>query len=193
MPNLYIIAGCNGAGKTTASFTVLPEMLNCDVFVNADEIARGLSPLKPDNAAIEAGRIMLRKIDGFIKQEKDFAFETTLATRSYTNTIRKAKKKGYDVTLLFFWLDSTNLAIERVKTRVSEGGHYIPSDVIVRRYYNGLKNLFNLFIPQTDYWMVFDNSDMAAELIAEGNTNQDLNIQNRVTFEKIKKLVNHEK
>ncbi len=193
MPNLYIIAGCNGAGKTTASFTVLPEMLNCEEFVNADEIARGLSPLKPENAAIEAGRIMLQKIDGFIKQEKDFAFETTLATRSYTNTIRKAQKKGYNVTLLFFWLDSTNLAIERVKTRVSEGGHNIPSDIIVRRYYNGLKNLFNLYIPQADYWMVFDNSNMAAALIAEGNTDQDWIIQNKVTFERLKKIGNHEK
>ncbi|WP_291857144.1 zeta toxin family protein [Marinilabilia sp.] len=156
-------------------------------------MARGLSPLKPENAAIEAGRIMLQKIDGFIKRKKDFAFETTLATRSYTNTIRKAKEKGYDVTLLFFWLDSTNLAIERVKTRVSEGGHNIQSNIIVRRYYNGLRNLFNLYIPQADYWMIFDNSNLAAGLIAEGNSDQDLNIQNRTTFERIKKLVNHEK
>ncbi len=136
---------------------------------------------------------MLQKIDGFIKRKKDFAFETTLATRSYTNTIRKAKEKGYDVTLLFFWLDSTNLAIERVKTRVSEGGHNIQSNIIVRRYYNGLRNLFNLYIPQADYWMIFDNSNLAAGLIAEGNSDQDLNIQNRTTFERIKKLVNHEK
>ncbi|PWD97737.1 zeta toxin family protein [Marinilabilia rubra] len=193
MPNLYIIAGCNGAGKTTASFTVLPEMLNCEDFVNADEIARGLSPLKPENAAIEAGRIMLQKIDNFIEQGKDFAFETTLATRSYINTIRKAQKKGYGVTLLFFWLDSTDLAIERVKARVSEGGHNIPSNIIVRRYFNGLKNLFNLYIPQTDYWMVFDNSNMAAALIAEGNTDQELSIQNMIIFERLKKLGNHEK
>lgn len=193
MPNLYIIAGCNGAGKTTASFTVLPEMLNCEDFVNADEIARGLSPLKPENAAIEAGRIMLQKIDNFIEQGKDFAFETTLATKSYINTIRKAQKKGYEVTLLFFWLDSTDLAIERVKARVSEGGHNIPSNIIVRRYFNGLKNLFNLYIPQTDYWMVFDNSNMAAALIAEGNTDQELSIQNMIIFERLKKLGNHEK
>lgn len=193
MPNLYIIAGCNGAGKTTASFTVLPEMLNCEDFVNADEIARGLSPLKPENAAIEAGRIMLQKINNFIEQGKDFAFETTLATRSYINTIRKAQKKGYEVTLLFFWLDSTDLAIERVKARVSEGGHNIPSNIIVRRYFNGLKNLFNLYIPKTDYWMVFDNSNMAAALIAEGNTDQELTIQNMIIFERLKKLGNHEK
>ena len=97
MPNLYIIAGCNGAGKTTASFTVLPDMLDCDEFINADEIARGLSPLNPDKAAIEAGRLMLTKIDKLISNEKDFAFETTLTTKSYTNTIQKAKENGYQV------------------------------------------------------------------------------------------------
>ena len=93
MPNLYIIAGCNGAGKTTASFTVLPEMLNCDEFINADEIARGLSPFNPDRAAIDAGRLMLTKIDDLLMKQKDFAFETTLATKSYTKTITKAQKK----------------------------------------------------------------------------------------------------
>jgi predicted ABC-type ATPase len=91
MLNLYIIAGCNGAGKTTASFTVLPEMLNCDEFINADDIARGLSPFNPDKAAIDAGRLMLSKIDKLISNNKDFAFETTLATRSYSNKIQKAK------------------------------------------------------------------------------------------------------
>lgn len=134
MPNLYIIAGCNGAGKTTASFTILPEMLNCDDFINADEIARGLSPLNPDKAAIEAGRIMLSKIDRLIENKQDFAFETTLSTKSYAKTITRAKSSGYQITLLFFWLDSPDLAIERVKTRVIEGGHNIPEPVIIRRY-----------------------------------------------------------
>ncbi|MGM0473228.1 MAG: zeta toxin family protein, partial [Bacteroidota bacterium] len=109
MPNLFIIAGCNGAGKTTASFTLLPKMLDCDEFINADEIARGISPFNPDKAAIEAGRYMLRKIDKLIRNRKDFAFETTLATRSYTKTIQKAKENGYQITLVFFWLDSVEL------------------------------------------------------------------------------------
>jgi predicted ABC-type ATPase len=135
MPNLFVIAGCNGAGKTTASFTVLPEMLNCDEFINADEIARGLSPFNPDKAAIEAGRIMLAKINKLIQCHLDFAFETTLSSKSFANTIREAKQNGYQTTLVFFWLDTVELAIERVKTRVLEGGHNIPSDVIVRRYY----------------------------------------------------------
>ncbi|MEI6139678.1 MAG: zeta toxin family protein [Mariniphaga sp.] len=106
MPNLYIISGCNGAGKTTASFSVLPDMLNCREFVNADEIARGLSPFQPDRVAIEAGRIMLARIDELLVQNVDFAFETTLSTRSYRNLVRKAQSQGYFVTLLYFWLNS---------------------------------------------------------------------------------------
>lgn len=193
MPNLYIIAGCNGAGKTTASFTVLPEMLNCDEFINADEIARGLSPLNPDKAAIEAGRLMLSKIDRLILNQKDFAFETTLSTKSYKNTILKAQQYGYQITLVFFWLDSPDLAIERVKTRVLEGGHNIPENIIIRRYYSGLDNLFKLYIPVCDYWMIFNNSKTASELIAEGYGDHDLDIKNISTFEMIKKLSRYDK
>src|SRR5258705_8723604 len=104
MANLYIIAGCNGAGKTTASFTILPEMLNCKEFVNADSIAAGLSPFNPESVAIEAGRIMLSRIDELMKAGGDFAFETPLATRSYVSLIREARQIGYKVTLLFIWL-----------------------------------------------------------------------------------------
>jgi predicted ABC-type ATPase len=193
MPNLYIIAGCNGAGKTTASFTVLPEMLHCDEFINADEIARGLSPLNPDKAAIEAGRIMLIKIDRLIKNHLDFAFETTLSTKSYTNTIKKARQMGYQVTLIFFWLDSPDLAIERVKIRVIEGGHGIPIPVIIRRYYSGLKNLFELYIPICDYWMIFNSSVSESVLIAEGYTDKDIDIKNNRTFDTIKKLSQYDK
>lgn len=151
MPNLYIISGCNGAGKTTASFTVLPEMLDCQEFVNADEIARGLSPFQPEKVAVEAGRIMLQRIDELLKKEVDFAIETTLATRSYAQTIKRAKTQGYNVTLVYFWLSSPELAIARVKRRVAEGGHNIPEEVIRRRYRNGIHHLFNLFLPICDY------------------------------------------
>ena len=190
MPNLYIIAGCNGAGKTTASFTVLPEMLDCDEFINADEIARGLSPLNPERAAIEAGRLMLTKIDKLISNKKDFAFETTLATKSYVNTIQKAQENGYQVSLVFFWLESVGLAKERVKIRVSDGGHSIPEPVITRRYYSGLANLFKLYLPICDYWMIFDNSAAPSNLIAEGYLNGEIAIKDTVTFEKLK---NHDK
>jgi predicted ABC-type ATPase len=168
MQNLYIISGCNGAGKTTASFTVLPEMLNCREFVNADEIARGISPFKPASVAIQAGKIMLNRIDELLSQNVDFAIETTLTTKSYLNTIAKAKRLGYQITLLFFWLNDVELAIERVKTRVSEGGHDIPEDVIRRRYTKGIENL-QRFIKSVDFWFVLNNSEEELHFIAEGN------------------------
>jgi len=132
--NLYVIAGCNGAGKTTASFTILPEILNCKEFVNADEIAKGLSPFQPEKVSFEAGRIMLNRINELLETNQNFAFETTLATKSYKSKIIKAKKENYNVTLLFFWLETVDIAIERVKTRVIEGGHNIETEVIKRRY-----------------------------------------------------------
>ena len=164
---LYIIAGCNGAGKTTASFTILPEILNCKEFVNADEIAKGLSPFQPETVAIEAGRLMLKRVDELLKNGADFALETTLATKSYKQKILSAQQNGYEVTLLFFWLPTVELAIERVKQRVIEGGHNIPEDVIRRRYKNGLENLFQIYLPVVDNAMIFDNSDKKYQLIAE--------------------------
>ena len=115
MPKLYIVAGCNGAGKTTASFTILPEILDCKEFVNADEIARGLSPFQPEKVSFEAGRIMLQRIQELLQDQVNFAFETTLSTRTFVNYIKEAKLLGYETTLLFFWLNSEDLAIERVK------------------------------------------------------------------------------
>ena len=127
---LYIIAGCNGAGKTTASFTILPEILNCHEFVNADEIAKGISPFQPEKVSFEAGRIMLNRIEELLRFGKDFAFETTLATKIYQDKIAVAKERQYQVVLIFFWLQNVDLAKERVKIRVKEGGHNIPEDII---------------------------------------------------------------
>jgi len=143
--NIYIIAGCNGAGKTTASFTILPEIINCKEFVNADEIAKGLSPFQPEKVAIEAGRIMLSRINELLSKNRSFAFETTLSTKSYKNKLIEAQGKGYTVTLIFFWLQSIELAKERIKVRVSEGGHNIEPDVVERRYLKGIKT-YSTFI-----------------------------------------------
>lgn len=143
-PNLYVISGCNGAGKTTASYTVLPEMLNCREFVNADNIAAGISPFNPESVALGAGRIMLKRINELLTEGADFAFETTLATKSYVSLLKKAKASGYKITLVYFWLSSPEEAIERVATRVSKGGHHIPEEVIRRRYYAGINNLVKL-------------------------------------------------
>ncbi|MCH5217572.1 MAG: zeta toxin family protein [Muribaculaceae bacterium] len=164
-PTLFIIAGCNGAGKTTASYSVLPELLGCREFVNADEIARGLSPFNPESVAIEAGKLMLQRIGNLMSERKTFAIETTLATKSYANTIKKAKELGYTVILLFFWLPSPEMAAERVSKRVSEGGHNIPTDVIYRRYWAGLQNFFTIFAPIVDSWMFYDN-ETTAKMIA---------------------------
>lgn len=167
MPNLYIIAGCNGAGKTTVAFTLLPEILQCKEFVNADEIARGLSPFMPESVSIQAGRIMLTRIRDLIDQRADFAFETTLSTRSYLPLIAEARRSGYAVTLFFIWLNDVELAMDRVKLRVLRGGHLIRELVIRRRYQRGLQN-FEEFRKACDAWMVADNSHNAPSLIAIG-------------------------
>ncbi len=166
---LYIIAGPNGAGKTTASYEILPELWNCTEFVNADEIARGLSPLDPEKVAVEAGRIQLLRIDQLIKNESTFSIETTLATRSYKNLITKAHNLGYKVELLFFYLPSVEDAITRVRLRVSSGGHNIPEDTIRRRYEKGLLNLFQIYIPIVDQWQIIDNKKNPSFVIAKKN------------------------
>lgn len=187
MPNLYIIAGCNGAGKTTASFTVLPEMLNCKEFVNADEIAKGLSPFQPEKVSIEAGRIMLTRIKELMHQNVDFAFETTLATKSYARFLLDAHEKGYSITLIYFWLNSPELAIERVKSRVQSGGHFIPQEVIIRRYTSGMINLNHIYLPLCDYWILIDNSEIPWKIIGEGSKTNVLEIINESVYRKIVK------
>lgn len=184
---LYIIAGCNGAGKTTASFTILPEILNCKEFVNADEIAKGLSPFQPEKVAFEAGRIMLKRVDELLSSGQNFAFETTLATKSYRSKIKEAQKNGYDVTLLFFWLKNTALATERVRIRVLEGGHNIDSEVIKRRYQNGINNLFDIYLDIVNQALIFDNSEGQHILIAEKLTSEQIEIIDYERFSQLKK------
>jgi predicted ABC-type ATPase len=188
MPNLFIIAGCNGAGKTTASYSVLPEALECRAFVNADEIARGLSPLEPETVAIQAGRIMLQRIDDLIARGQDFAFETTLSTKSYIQTIKKAQSHTFYVTLVYFWLKSPQLAIERIRKRVAAGGHSVPNDIVIRRFERGLKNFFELYLPICDYWFLINNSVKLSETIAEGKT-EIINIKNILLWNQIKQLI----
>src|SRR5690554_3018974 len=180
--NLYIIAGCNGAGKTTASYTILPEIIKCKEFINADEIAKGLSPFQPEKVSFEAGRIMLNRINELIEENKSFAFETTLSTKSYKNKVLKAKNQGYTITLLFFWLNNIELAKERVKTRVKEGGHNIPEKVIERRYLKGIKNLFHIYLDIVDGILVFDNSFGRHELIAQKIEQEDMLVFNKKKY-----------
>ena len=184
--NLYIIAGCNGAGKTTASFTVLPEMLDCREFVNADEIARGLSPFHPEGVAIQAGRLMIERVIYLLKEGETFAFETTLSTRSYVKLIQQAQRRGYFVTLLFFSLATPEQAVQRVAKRVSQGGHNIPTDVVYRRFEGGLSNLFNLYMPIVDYWALYDNSNIPTRHIACGQKGQEPRVMDTETFETLR-------
>jgi predicted ABC-type ATPase len=190
MPKLYIISGCNGAGKTTASYTILPEMLDCKEFVNADEIARGISPFKPESVSIQAGKIMIERINNLMANGTDFAIETTLATRIYAKIIKYAQERGYKITLLFFWLSMPNLAVERVKMRVASGGHNIEEKTIRRRYDIGIKNLFSLYIPLCEYWMIINNSTIPQELIAEGGKSMEPKIYNKPSYNK---LINYER
>ena len=185
--DLYIIAGCNGAGKTTASFTILPKILDCKEFVNADEIAKGLSPFQPDRVSFESGRIMLNRINDLLEENENFAFETTLATRSYKSKVKDAQERGYVVTLLFFWLDDVKIAKDRVMTRVVEGGHDIPVEVIERRYSRGIKNLFNIYLSIVDEAFIFDNSEGKNELIANKIFGNSLEIINLEKFNLLKR------
>jgi predicted ABC-type ATPase len=187
---LYIISGCNGAGKTTASYNVLPEILECKEFVNADEIAKGLSPFQPEAVSIEAGRIMLQRINDLLDQNKSFAFETTLSTKSYKNKIKLAQSKGYKVVLLFFWLQNVSLAKQRVAIRVEEGGHNIDDTIIERRYFGGIKNLFDIYIPLVDDVMIFDNSEGNYELVAEKGLYNEIEVVNFEKYNLIKSLYN---
>ena len=189
---LYIISGCNGAGKTTASFNILPDLLQCKEFVNADEIARGISPFQPEKVSIEAGRLMLRRIDELIVSGQDFSFESTLSSKSFLHTIINAKARGYYVTLIFFWLESVELAKDRVLKRVSEGGHNIEESVIERRYKNGIVNLFNLYERHVDYLLIYDNSNANAQLIAEKELSSEYQIHQMVKFETIKSICNEQ-
>lgn len=190
---LYIISGCNGAGKTTASYTILPDIWQCYEFVNADEIAKGLSPLNPESVAIEAGRLMLERIESLLKANKTFSIESTLATKSYRNLIKRAQEKGYKVTLLFFWLDSPQTAIDRVAQRVSEGGHNIPSDIIKRRYHAGIKNLFTIYMKCVDYWVLANNTNGDSEYVAEGGKDIDTEIFDSETYNKVMYYVRERK
>lgn len=187
MKNLYIISGCNGAGKTTASYTVLPEILNCKEFVNADEIAKGLSPFNPESVGIAAGRLMIARIESLLSRKESFSIETTLAPLSYYKLIKRAQCIGYTVSLVFFWLNTPELAIKRVAERVKNGGHNIAENVIRRRYASGLYNLFKIYLPVVDYWMIANNSVSPSVVIAEGSKQKTRKVYDAALFNTIQK------
>jgi predicted ABC-type ATPase len=164
---IIILGGPNGAGKTSAAQVLLPEEIQLREFVNADEIARGLSPFNPEGVALAAGRLMLQRMQTLIRDRRSFAFETTCSGRAYIPLLRRCRAAGWRVTLVYLWLPSPELALERVARRVRAGGHHIPDDVVVRRYWAGVVNMRDLYLPLADAASIFDNSDAALTLIAE--------------------------
>ena len=185
-PNLYIIAGPNGAGKSTCGPAVLQNHFYISEFVNADTIATGLSAFKPESVAISASRIMLKRIRQLAEKKENFSFETTLASRTFAPWIKNLKKQGYQFTLIYFWLHTPELAIERVAERVRFGGHSVPTETIKRRYRKSIVNFFSLYQALADHWCFVDNSDKENPvLIAEGNQSSNImvhqkNIWNRI-------------
>ena len=185
MPRLYIISGCNGSGKTTASYSVLPEMLGCSEFVNSDEFAKSLAPFNPEKASVNASRYMLLKMRHLLGRRADFCIETTLATRSLLKVIRDAQNAGYYVTILYFWLTSPELAVARVKARVAAGGHNIKEETIRRRYHVGLHYLFRDFMPVCNRWILCDNSNVPFTIVAESSEDGTI-VRDPEKFSKIK-------
>lgn len=166
---MYIISGCNGSGKTTASYTILPELLNCSQFINSDEFAKSLSPFDPAAASVTASRYLVMKFNYLVNRKTDFGVETTLATRTLLNMIKGAQSEGYKITILYLWLNDVEIAINRVKHRVNNGGHDIPEDVIRRRFTKGLEYFFKDYIPVCDKWLLADNSQTPFSLVAYGD------------------------
>lgn len=187
MPRLFIISGCNGSGKTTASYALLPELFGCREFVNSDEFAKSLAPFNPESASVAASRYMLMKMRYLLDRNEDFCIETTLATRSMLKMARLAQEKGYYVTILYLWLNSPELAVARVKARVAAGGHNIKEDTIRRRYSLGLHYLFREYMPVCNRWILADNSTDSFEIIAEGSEDGTI-VRNSETFAIIKDM-----
>ena len=185
MPRVYVIGGPNGAGKTTASMALFPDGLQCPEYVNADAIAAGISPFRPESVAMEAGRVMLRRIRHLAGARQDFAFETTMASRSFAPFLRECKEAGYTVHLLFVWLRSPELAIERVAHRVAAGGHHIPEEVVRRRYVRGIQNFVSLYLPLAEAWGCYDNSENDKVRIASKAENGTITIEDEEKWEKI--------
>jgi predicted ABC-type ATPase len=167
MPNLYVVAGPNGAGKTTYVRDFLPGEMRCKEFVNADLIAAGLSPFAAEQAAYQAGRIMLHRLRELAARKEDFSFETTLSGRAYAPLLREFRATGYRVRLDFLWIPNLSITNRRVQQRVRKGGHNIPDAVQLRRFHLGIRNLAELYRPLIDWWRLYDNTGRHPHLVAE--------------------------
>ncbi len=189
MKDVFVIGGPNGAGKTTAAGVLIPGHLGIREFVNADEIARGISPFNPEGSAIAAGKLMLQRIGELMRRGESFAIETTCAGRSHVRLLSECRDHGYRLTLIFLWLPSAEHALARVARRVREGGHRIPDDIVVRRYAAGLRNMRDLYLPLADVAAIYDNSDRAPKLVAERTRGNPLAIYDVTIWSLIERAV----
>ena len=187
MLNVIVIAGPNGAGKSTLAPALLRDTLGIFEYVNADTIAEGLSAFAPEDASLDAGRVMLERLNELADARKDFAFETTLASRFYAGWLQKLKADGFRASMIFLWLRDAEFALERVNERVRLGGHPIPEETIFRRYERGLKNLFELYIPIVDEWIVYDASQEEPKMIARCTKIAGEEVFNRMVWNQIKR------
>lgn len=196
MPELYLFGGPNGAGKTTTARRILPDFLSCREFVNADAIASALSPFRPETVARRAGRLMLLRLAELVNDKQDFAFESTLASRGFVGFLENCAQQEYSVHIVYIWLQSADLAVARVSSRVQSGGHSIPKDIIRRRYERGLQNFFRLYAPLCDTWTVLDNSDeqqnAKIDLIAVGGKQQQTIVHQTEIWTQLQAKLNEE-
>ncbi len=184
---IFMIAGPNGSGKTTTATSLLPDLLRLDEFLNADEIARGLAPLNPESVSVEAGKLMLKRFRDLLTAQQSFAFETTGAAKTFLMYFKKAREENYEINLMYLWLPSPDLAIERVAHRVAQGGHNIPEETIRRRYVNGATNIVNHYLPFVDNALIVDNSSGTPKPIARKDNKGEVEIENQMIWERLKK------
>ena len=186
-PNIVVVAGPNGSGKSTSAPALLRDYLGIIEFVNADVIAQGLSGFRVESVAMQAGRIMLTRLRELARRRVDFAFETTLASRTFAPWLRELRDSDYRVHLLFLWLPSPELAVARVATRVQKGGHHVPDETIRRRYHAGLRNFFRLYQSVVDAWILFDNASTEVhKLIALQVEGAEIQVTNQTLWDSIR-------
>ena len=188
MRDIVILGGPNGAGKTTAAPFVVPRELGIREFVNADEIARGLSPFNAEGVAVAAGRLMIDRMRMLVREGQSFAFETTCSGRAHAGWLRACKADGWRITLVYLWLRSPQMALDRVARRVRQGGHHIPDDVVVRRYHLGLVNMRRLYFPLADVAGIYDNSDYLRTLIVQRSPKDGLFVHDAELWAKIERF-----
>jgi len=190
MKDVVVLGGPNGAGKTTAARELVPGRLGIKDFVNAYEIARGLSPHEPHRVAIEAGRIMLRRMQALRSEGRSFAFETTCSGRAHLGFLNRCKAEDWRVTLMFLWLPSPGVALDRVQRHVGQGGHGLPEDVVIRRYWAGLANMISMYLPVADIAAIYENSDQKRALIAHKGMGTPLRVLDNARWLAIEKGAN---